>query len=100
MNGCIYRTKDNECELWTVDKRHSFCDIETCKDRVMSNADRIRSMTDEELARFLSFNTYKHIDDFLLDLKDQTDITVTYSRYEEEYKKKITEWLKAEVQDV
>lgn len=50
MNGCIYRTKDNECERWADDKSKSFCDIETCKDRVMSNADRIRSMTDEELA--------------------------------------------------
>lgn len=54
MNGCIYRTKDNECELWSVDKTKSFCDIENCKDKKPTNADRIRSMTDEELARILS----------------------------------------------
>lgn len=49
MNGCIYRTKDNECELWTDDKHKSFCDV-NCTDRHPSNADRVRAMTDEELA--------------------------------------------------
>lgn len=50
MNGCIYCTKDNECELWTDGKHKSFCDPD-CKDKHPSNADRIRNMTDEELAR-------------------------------------------------
>ncbi len=53
MNGCIYRTKDNECELWTDNKHKSFCD-DNCTDKHPSNADRIRSLSDEELADWLS----------------------------------------------
>ena len=52
MNGCVYRTKDNECDLWTDEKHKSFCDPD-CKDKHPSNADRIRNMTDEELADWL-----------------------------------------------
>jgi len=88
MNGCIYRTKDNECELWSVDKRHSFCDIETCNDKVVSNADRIRSMTDEELA-----NEFLDAQCESCDWQgDCPDMQPCIDR--------ITEWLKAEVQDV
>jgi len=97
MNGCIYRTKDNECELWTDDKSHSFCDIETCKDRVMSNADRIRSMTDEELAGFLTYNAFRHVDSFLDDLKEQQSIDVHYTKNEEGYFEITLQWLKEEV---
>ena len=53
MNGCIYRTKDNECDLWTTDKTKSFCDIENCKEKKPSNADHIRAMGDEELAEWV-----------------------------------------------
>ena len=53
MNGCIYRTKDNECDLWTDGKHHSWCDPD-CTDRHPSNADRIRAMSDEELAGYLN----------------------------------------------
>ena len=55
MNGCVYRTKDNECDLWTDGKHKSFCDPD-CKDNHPSNADKIRFMTDEELAIFLQGN--------------------------------------------
>ena len=55
MNGCIYRTKDGECELWTDNNHHSFCD-ENCNDKHPSNADRIRAMSDEKLAEFLATN--------------------------------------------
>ena len=52
MNGCIYRTKDNECDLWTDDKHKAFCDPD-CTDKHPSNGDCIRDMTDEELADLL-----------------------------------------------
>ena len=55
MNGCIYRTKDGECELWEKDRNcTAFCHP-SCENRHPSNADRIRSMGDEELADFLGF---------------------------------------------
>ena len=50
MNGCIYRTQSDLCKLYTKDDTISFCEGEDCPDRKQSNADRIRSMTDEELA--------------------------------------------------
>jgi hypothetical protein len=57
MDGCIYRTKDGECDLYAKGGKYlAFCvlDMENCEGRKMSNADRIRRMTDEELATFLS----------------------------------------------
>lgn len=51
MDGCIYRTKDGECDLYAEGGKYkAFCDMDGCKGRKMSNADRIRAMTDEELA--------------------------------------------------
>ena len=56
MNGCIYRTKDNECDLYSEGgKYHAFCDMDGCEGRKMSNADKIRSMSDAELANFIGF---------------------------------------------
>jgi hypothetical protein len=48
VNGCIYRTKDGECDLY-----NSWCDLGTCASRKPSYADRIREKSDEELAEFL-----------------------------------------------
>ena len=54
-HGCTYCTDDFHCEKFTDGKCVSWCYGKDypCKDRRISNADRIRSMTDEELARFL-----------------------------------------------
>lgn len=54
MNGCIYRTRSDLCMKFTTDQSISFCVGKKCPDRKESNADRIRSMTDEELAKFIS----------------------------------------------
>lgn len=54
MDGCIYRTKDGECDLYAEGgKFKAFCDPEHCDNIAPSNADRIRSMTDVELAGFI-----------------------------------------------
>ena len=53
MNGCIYRTEHDVCKKYTTDKATSFCVGRNCLDRKPSNSDRIRAMTDEELAVFL-----------------------------------------------
>ena len=54
MDGCIYRTKDGECDLYAEGgKFTAFCDMEHCDNIAPTNADHIRSMTDEELADFL-----------------------------------------------
>lgn len=55
MNGCIYRTEENKCKQFSVGGVLSFCYLDgTCDCRIPSNADRIRSMTDEELATWLN----------------------------------------------
>ena len=54
MDGCIYRTKDGECDLYAEGgKFKAFCDLDGCEGRRMSNGDKIRAMTDDELADFL-----------------------------------------------
>ena len=51
MDGCVYRTKDGECDLYSEGgKFHAWCDFENCNEKHPSNADRIRAMSDEELA--------------------------------------------------
>lgn len=53
MNGCIYKTADGQCEKFSDKTRNimSWCvGDEPCEGRMPSNADRIRAMTDEELA--------------------------------------------------
>lgn len=54
MNGCIYRTRSDLCMKFTTDQSISFCVGKKCQDRKESNADRIRSMSDEELAELLT----------------------------------------------
>lgn len=54
MDGCIYRTKDGECELYAEGGKYTaFCDIDNCESKRPSNADLIRAMPDEELDKFL-----------------------------------------------
>ena len=64
MNGCIYRTEDGKCKQFSVGGVLSFCYLDgTCDCQISSNADRIRAMSDEELANVLAsvetgVNTY------------------------------------------
>ena len=54
-HGCTYCTDDFHCEKFTNEKCTSWCygDGYPCKDRRISNADRIRGMSDDELAEWL-----------------------------------------------
>lgn len=56
MRGCVYRTSDNQCQKYSDPLRNtmSWCvGDEPCESRTFTNADRIRLMSDEELASFL-----------------------------------------------
>lgn len=55
MNGCIYRTAEDKCELYSDSGKGivSYCDFADCEDKKPTNGDRIRSMSDEELANWL-----------------------------------------------
>ena len=51
---CVYRTDDGICKKFSVDGVTSYCVDGPCPDEVLTNADRIRSMSDEELADAMS----------------------------------------------
>ena len=50
---CVYCTEDGHCEKYSDEKVTSWCVQGPCQDEKPSNADRIRAMTDEELAEYL-----------------------------------------------
>jgi hypothetical protein len=51
--ACVYYD-NGKCQKFSDDKFHSWCVEGTCTDRVSSNADRIRAMSDEELAEWIA----------------------------------------------
>ena len=50
---CVYWDK-GKCKKFSDDKATSFCVEGPCGDQMQSNADKIRSMSDEELAALIS----------------------------------------------
>ena len=50
---CIYFEKDGKCRKFSDDTVISYCVMGPCSEQKLSNADRIRSMSDEELLDFM-----------------------------------------------
>ena len=59
---CIYFEKDGKCRKFSDDTVISYCVMGPCPEQKLSNADRIRAMSDEELAVFLDGFTCNCID--------------------------------------
>lgn len=91
MNGCIYRNKFDVCMKYTTDKATSFCVGRNCRDRKPSNSDRIREMTDEELARMLASGCHE-----TRECPTICDPTYPYDEVVESCEKCWLEWLKQE----
>ena len=51
---CIYFEKDGKCRKFSDNTAISYCVMGPCPEQKLSNADRIRAMSDEELAEFIS----------------------------------------------
>lgn len=49
---CVYWQEGDKCSKFTDDECDSFCVLGPCSAMRSSNADRIRAMSDEELAEF------------------------------------------------
>lgn len=47
---CVYFEKDGKCRKFSDDTVISYCVMGPCSEQKLSNADRIRAMSDEELA--------------------------------------------------
>lgn len=51
---CIYFEKNGRCRKFSDDTAVSYCVMGPCPEQTLSNADRIRAMSDEELSEFIS----------------------------------------------
>ena len=51
---CIYFEPDGKCQKLSSDTDFQYCVMGPCPEQKLSNADRIRAMSDEELAGFLA----------------------------------------------
>ncbi len=55
MNGCIYRTNDGECDLYSEGgKFKAFCDPEHCDNIAPTNYDSIIRKSPEDLAKWIA----------------------------------------------
>lgn len=50
---CVYFEKNGRCRKFSDDTAVSYCVMGPCPEQTLSNADRIRAMSDEKLAGFL-----------------------------------------------
>lgn len=50
MYGCVFHKEDGFCEKFSDDRCKSYCVMGPCQYAIPSNADKIRQMSDEELA--------------------------------------------------
>ena len=66
---CVYCTEDGYCKKYSDEQVTSWCVQSPCKDEKPSNADRIRGMSDEELAEFL-WDVWKNKDPFYKECVD------------------------------
>lgn len=53
---CIYRTDDGKCKKFSDDKTISYCVNAPCEYEKLSNYDRIRNMSIDEMAEIISKN--------------------------------------------
>ena len=56
---CVYFEKNGKCRKFSDDTVISYCVMGPCPEQKLSNADRIRDMSDEELAEFLAEEQYR-----------------------------------------
>ena len=50
---CVYKTEDGKCKKFSDDKTNSWCVNGPCEYEKLSNYDRIRNMSIEEMASFI-----------------------------------------------
>lgn len=55
---CIYFEKDGKCRKFSSDVDFSYCVMGPCPEQKLSNADRIRAMSDGALAAFQTPTRY------------------------------------------
>lgn len=85
---CVYCTEDGYCKKYSDEEVTSWCVQGPCNDEKPSNADRIRAMTDEELAMWINDVTTNALSVLTLGSDKQTKTIFHW-----------LDWLKEEVDD-
>ena len=55
---CIYKTNDGKCKKFSDDKTLSYCVNAPCEYEKLSNYDRIRNMSIDEMVELLTIETW------------------------------------------
>ena len=62
---CIYFEKNGRCRKFSDDTAVSYCVMGPCPEQTPSNADRVRAMSDEELANEMNYRSISTICDIV-----------------------------------
>ena len=87
---CIHYYDDGKCKYFSDDKVTSYCVKGPCGAQVLSNADRIRSMSDEELHEFLYHYGYCDI----------CEESCSECRYHGDCERRLMDWLQQPAEEV
>lgn len=90
---CIYFEKDGKCRKFSDDTVISYCVMGPCSEQKLSNADRIRDMSDEELANTMYSNPIFIVCDAVCK-GDCAAIDTLNDTKEDACKRTILEWLR------
>lgn len=90
---CIYCTEDLHCTKYSDDDCESWCVLGPCTAETPSNGDKIRQMTDEELADFIARQRFSAVNP----IADKLGIDVTTAFIIG--RKNVLDWLKREVEE-
>lgn len=69
---CIYFEEDGVCRKLSSDTDFQYCMMGPCPEQKLSNADRIRAMSDEELAKWIRSRSCCHCCDICMRSKTHT----------------------------
>lgn len=89
---CVYFEKDGKCRKFSDDTVISYCVMGPCPEQKLSNADRIRDMSDEELANTMYSNPIFIVCDAVCK-GDCAAIDTLNDTKEDACKRTILEWL-------
>ena len=90
---CIYFEKDGKCRKFSDDTVISYCVMGPCSEQKLSTADRIRDMSDEELANTMYSNPIFIVCDAVCK-DDCAAIDTLNDTKEDACKRTILEWLR------
>ena len=90
---CIYFEKDGLCRKFTDGKFRVYCVMEPCPEQKLSNADKIRAMSDEEMATKMTQMGLSRICDIVCGGRDCKAIARQGKTSEDMCKEIIMSWL-------